>query len=204
MDRHYFIETDMEDKSKKRSHDVMNMPDSVENDMKDRSEKCLRFDSSPTDMEDNAIKADKYSAEMDVDDINNAMGSDDWGEDWNWEEEFPRDDCSENECEDQILSAEYVKDHFDELYVDPVVRWVEDKKNVFITGSPGRGKSTCTNKVIQRLYSKGTRLVVTGSTGAATVNIGHDALKELTEAIEKVKRDSRLNVPWCDGEARFH
>ena len=65
------------------------------------------------------------------------------------------------------------------------MRWVEEGKNVFVTGSPGRGNSTCINRLIQKLYDKGTKLIVTGSTGAAVVNIGHDALNQLTKAVDR-------------------
>ena len=54
---------------------------------------------------------------------------------------------------------------------------------MFVTGSRGRGKSTCMSKVISELYGKGTQLIVTGSTGAAAVNIGHEALEELSDAV---------------------
>ena len=84
-----------------------------------------------------------------------------------------------------MLDTAYVKEHFDRLYVDKVVCWVEEGKNVFVTGSPGWGKSTCMNRVIQKLYDKGTKLIVMGSTGAAEVNIGHDALNQLTKAVDR-------------------
>ena len=66
-----------------------------------------------------------------------------------------------------------------------MVGWIEDGKNVFITGSPGRGKSTCVGKVIKELYGEGVRLVATGSTGVAAVNIGYDALEELLNAVNR-------------------
>ena len=61
------------------------------------------------------------------------------------------------------------------------MRWIEKGKNVFVTGSPGRGKSSCMSNVISELYGKGTQLIVTGCTGAAAVNIGHEALEELSD-----------------------
>ena len=106
---------------------------------------------------------------------------------------FPKEEsddfvvCSEPEDEDdqEVLDAAYVKEHFDLLYVDEVVRWVEEGQNVFVTGSPGPGKSTCMNRVIKKLYDKGTKLIVTGSTGAAVVNIGRNALNQLTKAVDR-------------------
>ena len=123
-----------------------------------------------------------------------------------WESNFPSDmeaDCSlekgcdgdddddddkyedEEKDDDEELDADYVKKNFDRLYVQKVVGWIEDGKNVFITGSPGRGKSTCVGKVIKELYGKGVRLVATGSTGVAAVNIGYDALEELLNAVNR-------------------
>ena len=66
-----------------------------------------------------------------------------------------------------------------------LIGWIEEGKNVFVTGSPGRGKSTCISRVIKELYGKGVRLIATGSTGVATVNIGHDALEELLNAVDR-------------------
>ena len=127
-------------------------------------------------------------------------GDDEWDDDWDWERDFPKEEsddfevCSESEDEDdqEVLDAAYVKEHFDRLYVDKVVLWVEEGKNVFVTGSPGRGKSTCMNRVIEKLYDKGTKLIVTGSTGAAVVNIGNDALSQLTKAVDRERIPNEL------------
>ena len=101
------------------------------------------------------------------------------------EREVTDDDDDDNEDdEDQEMTAEYVKKHFDQLYVQKVTGWIEDGKNVLVTGSPGRGKSTCVKKLISQLYRKGVRLVVTGSTGTAAANLGDIALSELSRAVE--------------------
>ena len=100
-----------------------------------------------------------------------------------WEHDDDNDDDDDDDYEQ--LDADYVKKHFDRLYVQKIIPWIEERKNVFVTGSPGRGKSTCMSKVIRELYGKGVRLMVTGSTGTAAVNIGHDALEELYYASEK-------------------
>ena len=81
------------------------------------------------------------------------------------------------------LDAEYVKENFDRLYVKKVVRWVDEGMNVFVTGSQGRGKSTCMKNVIRELYRAGNRLLVTGSIGTAVVNISDVAQMEFDQAI---------------------
>ena len=132
-----------------------------------------------------------YTIEIEA--ANKVLKWDDEWDDWNWEQDFPREEsddfdvCSEPKDEDdqEVLDAAYVKEHFDQLYVDKVVRWIEEGKNVFVTGSPGRGKSTCMNRVIKKLYDKGTKLIVTGSTGAAVVNIRDDAVNQLTKAVDR-------------------
>ena len=63
---------------------------------------------------------------------------------------------------------------------------------MFVTGSPGRGKLTCMSKVISESYGKGTRLIVTGCTGAAAVNIGHEALEEHSDAVYRDLLPSEL------------
>ena len=93
------------------------------------------------------------------------------------------DDSEMDVDEDTEMDAEYVKKNFDCLYVQKVVRWLEDGQNVFVTGSQGRGKSTCIKKVIQGLYRKGCKLLVTGSTGTSVVNISDVTQSELDQAI---------------------
>ena len=110
-----------------------------------------------------------------------------------WERNFPSDtktDCGlengyDDDDDDEELNADCVKKNFDRLYVQKVVGWIEDGKNVFITGSPGRGKSTCVGKVIKELYGRGVRLVATGSTGVAAINIRYDAQEELLNAVNR-------------------
>ena len=103
---------------------------------------------------------------------------------WNFESESDDDSCEGVDNEGTELDAGYVKENFDRLYVKKVVRWIEEGKNVFVTGSQGRGKSTCMKKVIQELYGTGHRLLVTGSTGTSVVNISEAAQKGLDQAIE--------------------
>ena len=107
------------------------------------------------------------------------------GDDDNDDDDDDEEDEEKEKDDDEELDADYVKKNFDRLYVQKVVGWIEDGKNVFITGSPGRGKSTCVGKVIKELYGKGVRLVATGSTGVAAVNIGYDALEELLNAVNR-------------------
>ena len=119
-------------------------------------------------------------------------GDDDWEDNFSRDKECDDDEDDEEEEveeeeeeEDEELNADYVKEHFDRLYVQKLIGWIEEGKNVFVTGSPGRGKSTCISRVIKELYGKGVRLIATGSTGVATVNIGHDALEELLNAVDR-------------------
>lgn len=120
----------------------------------------------------------------------------DLDDDWEHDDDNDNDDKNDDDDDDgasddddddvdEQLDAEYVKRHFDRLYVQKVIRWIEERKNVFVTGSPGRGKSTCMSKVIRELYGKGVKLIVTGSTGTAAVNIGNDALEELSHALDQ-------------------
>ena len=109
-----------------------------------------------------------------------------WDDAQRVESESDNDSTEDSEMEvdeDAEMDAEYVKKNFDRLYVQKVVRWVEDGRNVFVTGSQGRGKSTCIKKVIQDLYRKGYKLLVTGSTGTSVVNISDVAQSELDQAI---------------------
>lgn len=103
---------------------------------------------------------------------------------WSFESESDDDSCEGVDNEGMEMDAGYVKENFDRLYVKKVVRWIEEGKNVFVTGSQGRGKSTCMKKVIQELYRTGHKLLVTGSTGTSVVNISDVAQKELDRAIE--------------------
>lgn len=81
---------------------------------------------------------------------------------WSFESESDDDSCEGVDNEGMEMDAGYVKENFDRLYVKKVVRWIEEGKNVFVTGSQGRGKSTCMKKVIQELYRTGHKLLVTG------------------------------------------
>lgn len=103
---------------------------------------------------------------------------------WNFESESDDESCEGVDNEGTEMDAGYVKENFDRLYVKKVVRWIEEGMNVFVTGSQGRGKSTCMKKVIQELYSTGHKLLVTGSTGTAVVNISDVAQKGLDRAID--------------------
>ena len=103
---------------------------------------------------------------------------------WNFESESGDDSGEDDDDEGMEMDAGYVKENFDRLYVKKVVRWIEEGKNVFVTGSQGRGKSTCMKKVIQELYRTGHKLLVTGSTGTSVVNISDVAQKALDQAIE--------------------
>lgn len=98
--------------------------------------------------------------------------------------ESDNDSDGEEANEEEDMDAEYVKKNFDRLYVQKVVRWIEEGRNVFVTGSQGRGKSTCIKRVIEELYRKGCKLLVTGSTGTSVVNISDVAQQGLYQAIE--------------------
>ena len=121
-----------------------------------------------------------------------AFADDDYFDDnhWTFENETDETDGDDDDDsdggtdnKDRELDAEYVKENFDRLYVKKVVRWVDEGMNVFVTGSQGRGKSTCMKNVIRDLYRVGNRLLVTGSTGTAVVNISDVAQMELDQAI---------------------
>lgn len=103
---------------------------------------------------------------------------------WNFESESDDDSGDGMDNEGMEMDAGYVKENFDRLYVEKVVRWIEEGMNVFVTGSQGRGKSTCMKRVIQDLYRTGHKLLVTGSTGTSVVNISDVAQKGLDQAIE--------------------
>lgn len=67
---------------------------------------------------------------------------------WSFESESDDDSCEGVDNEGMEMDAGYLKENFDRLYVKKVVRWIEEGKNVFVTGSQGRCKSTCMKKVI--------------------------------------------------------
>lgn len=100
-----------------------------------------------------------------------------------WEPHGDHDSVGAENEEDIVMDAAFVKENFDRLYVQKVVRWVEEGRNVFVTGSQGRGKSTCMKRVISNLYRKGYALLVTGSTGSSVVNISDVAQEELEQAV---------------------
>ena len=142
------------------------------------------------------VAAVMFDSDEDVDDWERNFPSDmeadcglekgcDGDDDNDDDDDDDEEDEEKEKDDDEELDADYVKKNFDRLYVQKVVGWIEDGKNVFITGSPGRGKSTCVGKVIKELYGKGVRLVATGSTGVAAVNIGYDALEELLNAVNR-------------------
>jgi len=108
-------------------------------------------------------------------------------------EEEETDEKGQRDDEEE-LDVEYAKEHFDDLYVQRVVKWVEEGLNTFITGSQGRGKSTCVLGVIHHLYEKGARLMVKGSTGPVAFNLGDATLEELLKAVD----NDRLSPEMAD------
>lgn len=55
---------------------------------------------------------------------------------------------------------------------DTALKRLKSKKNVFITGSAGSGKTYVLNKYIKYLKKKGTNVAITASTGIAATHIG--------------------------------
>ena len=55
---------------------------------------------------------------------------------------------------------------------DTALKRLKSKKNVFITGSAGAGKTYVLNKYIKYLKKKGTKVAITASTGIAATHIG--------------------------------
>ena len=54
---------------------------------------------------------------------------------------------------------------------DAVERFLEDGRNVFLTGSLGTGKTTVNYEILRRLSVKGWRLICNASTGVAVQNL---------------------------------
>ena len=54
---------------------------------------------------------------------------------------------------------------------DAVERFLEDGRNVFLTGSQGTGKTTVTYETLRRLSVKGWRVICNASTGVAVQNL---------------------------------
>ena len=108
-------------------------------------------------------------------------------EDYDWDDDRWDVDIDNCRQEDENGDPAYVKAHFDSIYVDRVVESIDRGKNVFVTGSPGTGKSTCIERVTAKLYDRGCSLLVTGSTGTAACKVSGMALEHLNRAVRESK-----------------
>lgn len=88
-----------------------------------------------------------------------------------------------NDDDDEVLTRpEYVVQHFDELYVDPIVN---SNENCLVLGMAGTGKSTCLNKVLVKLLKQGKIPVIASSTGCSAVNL-REGVSQATELCEQL------------------
>ena len=53
-----------------------------------------------------------------------------------------------------------------------ILKTLQARKNVFLTGGAGTGKSYTTKCIIEHFYKSGKNVVALGSTGISAVNIG--------------------------------